>query len=330
MILSEGKIIMKNEKNSIHNDEPSLFTGLCDEERTGMRDAINNEVGFVTVKDFLAGFADSDECRILLRRLLEKYPFEDADGKIIEDVETQSIDPSIIKAFDGFMQHILSIPVHESDYVLFVAPGIPTEAEDFRNLRKYLDTNICNEHLSKDYQLKELPVVSWMCSSQQIIDNASRDMTLWKQDSRIEHYGYDMLPWDETLSARIWIYGLSYRRYDIACEIIHNMTFFGWLPNERVQNIDGIKKELEVAIDNLETGAGDAVPADEVFRKLRDEIFAESSEEERQKMIEEEERERKHEGRNQKFLLYATEMSHKIRINAIFDYCLHLMSLVQD
>lgn len=130
-----------------------------------------------------------------------------------------------------------------SDCILFVVPEMAYGGEDFG---KFFNSFYCKKAE---------------------IDEKIEDFTLWNGDekTRIEHYGYDMSPIEDIIDMEVFIYG-GIDKTTAACEIFHNLTFFGIKADERAKRIDEILDSLKHSIDEIENG--EFFEADEVFDRL--------------------------------------------------------------
>ena len=159
---------------------------------------------------------------------------------------------------ENMVRNVASDNITESTNILFVVP-------------EFTDT-------SENTSLNHTGFNSFYCRKKEI-DAKIEDFTLWNGDdkTRIEHYGYDMSPLEDIINMEVFIYG-GIDKTTAACEIFHNLTFFGIKADERAKRIDEILDSLKHSIDEIESGEFfEEILADEVFDKLFADISGEIS-----------------------------------------------------
>lgn len=146
-----------------------------------------------------------------------------------------------------------------SDCILFVVPEIQEFPGMAYGKSVSSGNSYCGENCGKFFN-------SFYCRKKEI-DAKIEDFTLWNGDdkTRIEHYGYDMSPLEDIIDMEVFIYG-GIDKTTAACEIFHNLTFFGIKADERAKRIDEILDSLKHSIDEIENG--EFFEADEVFDRL--------------------------------------------------------------
>lgn len=245
------------------------------------------------VKDFLGSFADLSR---LHDRYIELYPLL-ADYEMEKLSEAQLMQGKIrhYDAFCALMNRIKKMNTVETDDVLFVTKEIGTFFDD------------------EEYGLN-----SWVCKREDILEKAKGEITLWNGENRIEHYAYDMDSLGNIISCELFIHEVD--GMDAACEILENITFFGFEEDSRMEKVGGIIESLKEQTEELKAGTLKTVPAEEVFEELRKEILSNATEEEKEEILREEEEHEKNKNRDDAFMRVSMNINHIQSIQAVLSY----------
>lgn len=141
-----------------------------------------------------------------------------------------------------------------------------------------------------DVSGKTRTLSSFYCYKDEISRKIS-NFSLWDgdDDTRIEHYGYDMSPLEDIIDMDVFIdesvicnskeEGFNRPNILAACDIFRNLTFFGIKANDREKRIEELVESLTKSIEEIESGNMEYFTADEVFDKLFSDISSIDSQE---------------------------------------------------
>lgn len=236
-------------------------------------------------------------------RYLELYPvLESYEMELMTQTKIKFINLKYKEMFKNFLDNIHGRFAEKSDKVLFLVEQVPM----------FFD----------DVDRKELN--SWFCYKKDIIEKCKNRITLWNsEESRIEHYAYDMSAIDEILSMELWKIGVD--DTDAICEIMHEISFFGIDEDYRDKRIKEIHDELTESVRQVESGEVKTIPAEEVFRKLEEEIFQNASEEEKIEILKQREEDKKNKPRDDAYLIAAGNLNHLKCVESIYSYYINLI-----
>ena len=132
---------------------------------------------------------------------------------------------------------------------------------------------------STEYKSNEIHLNSFMCKKSEIEERIKNDFTIWNgnDDSRIEHYGYDMNMIKDIINKEIYIEN-SLSEIDVLADIVKSLSSFGWTDKEKEKNLNSFYKDIEEGIKDIEEGR--CYKSEEVFEHLEMELLGKMSKEE--------------------------------------------------
>lgn len=247
----------------------------------------------MNVKEFLMKF----DRNTLYDRYIELYP-------VFETYEEEHFGPEKVEEgkarfrimFERFLSRVGQTTLDEGGEVLIGTKFVPSFMDD------------------------EEEISTWVSNREDIFKKAPMDVTMWNGDeeSRIEHYAYDMDTLSSALSHEVFLYQVD--ELDAACDIINNLTFFGMEEEPKMERVKEILDSLENSVEEIKSGEAKLIPADEVFKELEEKILENASEEERIEILKEREEAEKNKARDSAFMQASMKINHIQSLQAVLSY----------
>ncbi len=104
--------------------------------------------------------------------------------------------------------------------------------------------------------VKEEKWFSFLISRKELLEKKEQGpVNLWEEPNRLEHYGYQFLPWDKILGFQVSTKSLSLDNVSLAAEIFCEITRFGF--NE--ENIQKLNNEISSELEDTEENVQDTI-----------------------------------------------------------------------
>lgn len=285
---------------------PSLCAGMEPAEAEKTVSVAESMDGLMTVRDFLVKHAGSSA---LYDTYSARHPvFEPGETAALSAVQIYTAIQESRCRFEKFIKTVTNHATGHGDMVMFAAPQVPLSPREYGTLPPHAH------------------IRTWLCDRRQILDHVSPDMVQWRPDCRIQSLPYATMPWEDILSAGLWIHDLSGHEMDVACEIINIMTTFGWDESEHAERTGAMSETFRQVFAELEGDSPEKIPAEQLFRRMWDDAYNNASDGEKERMSAEMEKRKEREGRDRQFTLFALEMNYRTCANAVAGYCLSVLS----
>ena len=216
------------------------------------------------VKELFAKL-DKDDIIRAFRHLYNVFPEYEMDRLTTEEIVAWD------KRFEEAAKNLIDDICNMDDY---------TAEEDFAVFVVQLESEVYDNKSKKDYD-------TFIIQERELKEKAGGDFELWDYDGMvyISNYAYDMSPLEEIANYRIAEQSIEEcSALTCAVVIFDEIIFFGMNKDSRKRNIEEVEADLIRADEEAAHTKG--IPAEEVFKELRQEFMDSLTDEDDRKYYE--------------------------------------------